>query len=309
MAKKISARSEKSKPSNEQVETIVEEVKDAPIICGLVMPISEIDGCSAEHWMQVRDIIEEALSSIDIETSLVSDGDEVGIIQERIVQNLYDRPIVVCDVSCKNPNVMFELGLRLAFDMPTVVIKDNRTNYSFDTSPLEHLSYPRDLNYWSIQDFKETLAQKVSATLKKKNENPDYSPFLKAFNKKRVADIETTEITSTQFLMDQLEEIKQNLDRLYGYETSLIKRAIGTRYSKKKSEEGKKMYVIKVGDSLMSKPEQEIAQMASEQNEPVYFTSDGIAQIGGSLSDFTNVIKYTERIPTTTSTTQSNEPK
>jgi hypothetical protein len=37
-------------------------------------------------------------------------------------------------LALKNPNVMFELGMRLAFDKPAIIIKDNRTNYSFDTA-------------------------------------------------------------------------------------------------------------------------------------------------------------------------------
>ncbi len=56
-------------------------------------------------------------------------------------------PIVVCDISARNANVMFELGMRLAFDKPTVIIKDERTPYSFDISSIEHLDYPSDLRY------------------------------------------------------------------------------------------------------------------------------------------------------------------
>lgn len=27
--------------------------------CGLIMPISEIDGCSEKHWEEVKEILEE----------------------------------------------------------------------------------------------------------------------------------------------------------------------------------------------------------------------------------------------------------
>jgi hypothetical protein len=64
------------------------------------------------------------------------------VTQKRIVQNIYDNEMVICDVSAKNPNVMFELGMRLAFDKPAIIIKDDKTNYSFDTAPIEHLEYP-----------------------------------------------------------------------------------------------------------------------------------------------------------------------
>lgn len=41
---------------------------------------------------------------------------------------------------------MFELGMRLTFDKPTIIIKDNTTDFIFDTGPIEHLQYPKDLN-------------------------------------------------------------------------------------------------------------------------------------------------------------------
>lgn len=116
--------------------------EQAKSICGIVMPISAIDGCTESHWTEVLDILTGAIEDAGFEPHVVSNADDVGIIQKRIIQNLYDNPIVVCDVSGKNPNVMFELGLRLAFDKPTIIVKDDKTSYSFDTSPIEHLEYP-----------------------------------------------------------------------------------------------------------------------------------------------------------------------
>src|SRR3954468_16217721 len=103
--------------------------------CGIVMPVSAIDGCTQEHWADVLGIIRYVVSAIPeprFTANLVSNANAVGVIQKSIVQNLYKSDIVVCDVSGKNPNVMFELGLRLAFDKPTVIIKDDKTDYSFD---------------------------------------------------------------------------------------------------------------------------------------------------------------------------------
>jgi hypothetical protein len=49
---------------------------------------------------------------------------------------------------------MLELGMRLAFDKPAVIVKDDKTDYSFDTSSIEHLAYPRDLRFSKIKSFK-----------------------------------------------------------------------------------------------------------------------------------------------------------
>ena len=143
--------------------------KPAEMTCGLIMPISTLDGCTAEHWAEVKSIIIEAVEAVESPTfvaRLVSDADEVGVIQKRIVQNVYNSTIVVCDVSGKNPNVMFELGLRLAFDKPTVIIKDDKTEYSFDTGVIEHVPYPRDLRFAKVMEFKKRLTEKISNTYK-----------------------------------------------------------------------------------------------------------------------------------------------
>ena len=138
------------------------ETDQSKLTCGIIMPISSIDNCTKEHWVEVKKIILEAIQAANFTPSLVSDADDSGVIQKRIVQNIYDNDIVVCDVSCKNPNVMFELGMRLAFDKPTIIVMDDNTNYSFDTSVIEHLSYPRNLSYYQILDFQKKLSNKLN---------------------------------------------------------------------------------------------------------------------------------------------------
>lgn len=185
--------------------------------CGLVMPISAIDGCSSEHWKEVKDIITTALiscSEFDFEVKLVSDSDEVGVIQKRIVQNIYSSDVIVCDVSGKNPNVMFELGLRLAFDKPTIIVKDDKTDYSFDTGVIEHISYRRDLRFSNITAFKDVLRDKVTATIKESEKNPDHSTFLKNFGTFQVASLKESEVSSEKLLIEMVQDLQGEVSSL-----------------------------------------------------------------------------------------------
>jgi hypothetical protein len=182
--------------------------------CGIVMPISGLDGLSESHWADVLRILTEAISDAGFEPTLVSSTDEIGIIQKTIIENLYDNPIVVCDVSGKNPNVMFELGMRLAFDKPTVIVKDDKTAYSFDTSPIQHLTYPRDLRFTQIVEFKGKLSSKIRQTYKKASEDNNFSTFLKHFGEFKVAKIEKTEVSGQQFIIDELQSLKASIARL-----------------------------------------------------------------------------------------------
>jgi hypothetical protein len=183
-------------------------------VCGIVMPISEIDGCKPPHWLDVREILAETIESAGFDAQLVSDAEEVGLIHKRTIQNLYDNPIVVCDISGKNPNVMFELGLRLAFDKPTIIVKDDKTAYSFDTGAIEHLEYPRDLRFNTIVEFKQKLKTKIIATHSKSTSDPSYTTFLKHFGEFKVAKLDKKEVTGQEFILEELRGIQLRLDKL-----------------------------------------------------------------------------------------------
>lgn len=171
------------------------------------MPISGTPEYSEQHWQDVALIIKEALTGTNFSIELVSNSDEVGVIQKRIVQNLYGCDLVICDVSAKNPNVMFELGMRLAFDKPAIVIKDSITSYSFDTAPIEHLVYPRDLRYHTIQAFKQKLREKALATYEA-SLRPEYTTFLKHFGEFVVTNIEARPVSKEDFILEELGELR-----------------------------------------------------------------------------------------------------
>lgn len=208
--------SDKAKTKVVETEATAVTPKDSKLACGIVMPISAQPGCSAEHWAEVRSIIEESISTIDsphFDARLVSDADDVGVIQKRIVQNIYSSEIIVCDVSCKNSNVMFELGMRLAFDKPTVIIKDDQTDYSFDTGIIEHITYPRDLRFSKIVLFKKALAEKVRATYLASLDSKN-STFLKNFGTFHVASLSQADASPDQMALELLSEIQGQVSML-----------------------------------------------------------------------------------------------
>ncbi|MDE5423864.1 hypothetical protein L3073_16740 [Ancylomarina sp. DW003] len=180
--------------------------------CGIIMPIASHSDYPRDHWTEVFEIIKEAISETQFKPRLVSADDAIGLIHDRIVTNIYNDEIVICDVSSKNPNVMFELGLRLAFDKPTIIIKDEKTGYSFDTGGIEHLEYPSSLRFNLIVDFKQELIKRVNATYKRSNEESNYSPFLKSFGKNIIpAKIHQTDIPEGKFILEELMSMRSDI--------------------------------------------------------------------------------------------------
>ncbi len=188
--------------------------------CGIIMPIA---GSSliytAQHWKDVFEILKDAIGDTGFDADLVSNDTAAGLIHERIVKNIYENEIVICDVSSKNPNVMFELGMRLAFDKPTIVVKDDTTDYSFDIGGIEHLQYPISLRFADIVQFKKTLFKKVIDTYKRSKEDINYSPFLKTFGHQITpSTIPETNVSQNEFIVEKLSAL--------GADLSLIRREL-----------------------------------------------------------------------------------
>ncbi|WP_262152219.1 hypothetical protein [Chryseobacterium foetidum] len=194
-------------------ESPYKTVKTSQLTCGIIMPISPMENCTADHWQEIRALLKDVATEAGFKTEIVSQADETNVIQRTIVQNVFKSDVIICDVSCKNPNVMFELGMRLAFDKATVIIKDDVTGYSFDTGILEHLEYPRDLRLGKMLRFKEDLAKKLESTYKKSLAE-NYSMFLHNFGTFKVATLDEVSVSKDEYLVKSLEEIKSQINLL-----------------------------------------------------------------------------------------------
>lgn len=190
-----------------------ESTKMKSVKVGLISPISRIDDLEAQHWVNIKKILQEALEEIkefDFQLELVSSSESSTVIVSNIIQNIFDNDIVVCDASCLNPNVMFELGLRLSTKKPTILIKDTETRFIFDTGTIEHLEYPRTLHYTSIQKFKSGLASKILNTYKDYVEG-NHKSFLDYFGIYNVAKLQTHEIDLAGYISKQMDELRSTM--------------------------------------------------------------------------------------------------
>ncbi|WP_369605638.1 hypothetical protein [Serratia marcescens] len=201
--------------------------------CGVIMPIANTDGYPLGHWDEVKEIIYDAAKLAGYTPKLVSFDNDVGVIQKRIVQNIYLNPIVVCDISSRNANVMFELGMRLAFDKPTIIIKDDLTPYSFDISPIEHLEYPHDLRFQKINAFKEKLKNKISDTMDKYRKDPEnFTTFLKHYGTFKVAKLDEKEVGANELALYELKDSIKSLSKMLSAQINLPPKAISSWYKK-----------------------------------------------------------------------------
>lgn len=194
----------KTKPSV-KTETTVNQVGDN--VCGIVMPIATMsDDYSVAHWARVRKILEKAVMDAGFSPKVVWDNPEVAVIQSKILKNIYENEVIICDLSNLNSNVMLEAGLRLSTKKPTILVTDGEKKPPFDIASIEYISYPKNLEYNQIDLFIKNLSERIS-TVSKAYRSGTYKSFVDSYQFE-IAKPSTIEIPAEQYLTQQMDELK-----------------------------------------------------------------------------------------------------
>ncbi|MEV8546274.1 hypothetical protein [Streptomyces sp. NPDC051572] len=125
----------------------VSETEDP--ICFVIMPFSERD---ETHPVGFFDEVFEAVfkpavtaAGFNITTARRQGSD---IIHSTIVTELLDADLVLADLTEHNPNVLFELGMRMAEDKPVVLVRAKGTGPIFDVDNMLRVE-EYDPNLWT----------------------------------------------------------------------------------------------------------------------------------------------------------------
>jgi len=152
----------------------IRENENSKLTCGIIMPIAASQGYTEEHWKNVLNIIKSAIDKTDKFIAVpVWENFKSDIIHDTIINNLLKCDIVICDISTTNPNVMYELGLRMTIKKPVVIIKDDLTKPPFDTNMIRYEPYPKDLHYFKVEKFIENLCKILNNTWDDYQRAPD----------------------------------------------------------------------------------------------------------------------------------------
>jgi hypothetical protein len=122
--------------------------RGAPPVCFIIMPFTErTDTHEPGFFAEVLNrILTPATTAAGFEakTALRQGSD---VIQSTIVNDLLDAELVLADLTEHNPNVLFELGMRMAEDKPVVLVRAKGTGQIFDVDNLLRVA-EYDPNVW-----------------------------------------------------------------------------------------------------------------------------------------------------------------
>lgn len=149
--------------------------------CFVIMPFGERTAEYRPGFFQevLKSVIGPAGKQAGFSVSTASrEGSDV--IQSTIVNRLLDDDLVIADLTEHNPNVLFELGMRMAFDKPIVLIKAKGTRPIFDVdNMLRVFEYEPSLWPSTVDIDVPNLAQFIRASWINRNEENTYLRILK----------------------------------------------------------------------------------------------------------------------------------
>jgi len=164
-----------------QVRTVVVPADGSDKVCFIIMPFTERDDSYPIGFFDevLESLFKPALEAAGfIARTAKRQGSDV--IQATIVNELLDADIVLADLTAHNPNVLFELGMRMHMDKPVALVRAKGTGPIFD---VDHLLRVQDYNanLWRSTVEKDVvrISKHVLATWENRGNVRSYMTLLK----------------------------------------------------------------------------------------------------------------------------------
>lgn len=177
----------------------------APQECFVIMPISDPDGYEAGHFKRVYDLIfEPACRKAGFIPKRADEVKETNLIQLDILKRILSAPMALCDLSTRNPNVLFELGIRQAFDKPVTLVQEQGTPRIFDISQIRALDYRSDLRADHVPGDTSRIADTLRATFEASERGDGVNSIVRLLSLESAASIPSPEDVSEHPLLERI---------------------------------------------------------------------------------------------------------
>ena len=183
--------------------------------CFVIMPISDVDGYDPGHFTRVYEhLIKPACEQAGFKPDRADETPRTDVIMAGILKKLIACDIAICDLSSRNANVFYELGLRHAFNKKTVLIKDYKTPMPFDISGIRTLTYNENLRIDEVQKIIPEIARYLKET--NDTDEKEANSMLQMLSIEEPATLpkKTTMNTESKMILNAIEQINQQLSSL-----------------------------------------------------------------------------------------------
>lgn len=186
----------------------------SPRTCFVIMPIADTEGYEVGHFKRVYDyLIKPAIIHAGFIPIRADEAQKTNFIIIDILKQIITADMAICDLSSRNPNVMYELGIRQAFNLPVTLIKDTKTLRIFDIQGLRDIEYDERLRV----DMIKPLIEEISATLTNTHSktNTDLNSVVQLLGIAPAKITKETELSDeTSILLDAIKSINERLSSI-----------------------------------------------------------------------------------------------
>jgi CheY-like chemotaxis protein len=137
-------------------------------LCFVIMPFSATDSCSEAEWTEIFErVIKPAVEKSGYNYKCERANIHFGSIIWEILDKLNRSELVLADITDRNANVLYELGVRHALGGPTIAISQDKKNIPFDL-----LTYPYNIYGWKTEREKKEFKKEIKSAITELEKNP-----------------------------------------------------------------------------------------------------------------------------------------
>ncbi|MCT9188303.1 hypothetical protein KTH11_13780 [Acinetobacter baumannii] len=186
--------------------------------CFIIMPIADHPDYKQGHFKRVYDdIFKPACIAAGYRPVRADDTKQANLIQLDILQKLLESPMAICDLSTRNPNVLFELGLRQAFDKPTILVQEEGTPRIFDINIFRYVEYRNSLDYREVLADQRAIEEVLIETKQAVDDGKSINSIIKLLSITNPATLQDTSNFGDkeyfQILMSQIQSLKNSIEK------------------------------------------------------------------------------------------------
>lgn len=125
--------------------------------CFVIMPFSSTKSCTEEQWTDIfENTIKPAVEKSGFNYECFRASLVIGNIIKDILDNLNKADVVIADMTDRNANVFYELGVRHTLRDATVLIAQDMEDVPFDLQHYVTLKYD-----WKTKNGRKTFREKI----------------------------------------------------------------------------------------------------------------------------------------------------
>lgn len=183
-------------------------------ICFIIMPISDSQNYPEGHFTRVYEhLILPAVTLAGFVPLRADDVVKTNYIALDILKQIIESDMVLCDLSSQNPNVLYELGIRQAFNRPVSLIKDKKTKRIFDIQGFRDFEYDENLRVDNVQQSIEKLSETIKSTYSSNSDSINSLISLLSLSPAKI-DEKTVISKETELILSSLSGIEKRLSTI-----------------------------------------------------------------------------------------------